>query len=77
MAHRLTPTNSLEFQSFTVHEQYVDLDREALQHIAKDAQVLIIRVQTFGPTGRPSSRSLRIPVDALIEPPPLDMDNSY
>ena len=60
MAHRLTPTNSLEFIAHTVHEQHVDLDREALQHIAKDAQVLVIRVQTFGPSGRPSSRSLRI-----------------
>lgn len=68
MAHALTPRNSLEFQQFTLHEQHVDLDREALLHIAKDAQVLVIRVQTFGPSGRPSSRTLRIPTDLLREP---------
>lgn len=70
MAHRLTPTNALEFHTTTVHEVYIDLDREALQHIAKDAQVLIVRVQTFGPSGRPTSRTLRIPTDALVEPMP-------
>lgn len=67
---RLHPQNSLDFQAFTVHEQHVDLNREALLHIAKDAQVLVLRVQTFGPSGRPSSRTLRIPRQLLEEPTP-------
>lgn len=69
MTHRLTPTNALEFYRHEVHEVHVDLDREALAHIAKDAEFLIIRVQVFGPSGRPSSRTLRIPTELLKEPP--------
>lgn len=70
MAHRLTPTNALEFHRSEVHEVYVDLEREALEHIAKDAEVLIVRVQVFGPSGRPSTRTLRLPTQLLKEPPP-------
>lgn len=65
----IDPTRALEFISSEVHEVHVDLNAEALRHIAKDAQALIIRVQTFGPSGRPTFKSLRIPTDALKEPP--------
>lgn len=60
---------SMDFESYTVSEVHIDLNREAVLHQAKDAEVVIIRVQTFGPTGRPTTRSLRIPTDLLREPP--------
>ena len=66
--NRLTPTNALEFISHRVSEVHVDLSREALLHIAKDAEVVILRVQTFGPNGRPTSRTLRLPVSILSDP---------
>jgi len=69
--NRLTPTNSLEFHATEVHEVHMDLNTEALRHIAKDAQVLIIRVQVWT-NGRPTTRTLRIPTDLLQEPNPLD-----
>ena len=67
------PKNAMEFTSHAVHEVYIDLHREAVLHTAKDAEAVIIRVQTFGPNGRPTTRSLRIPTDMLREPPaPLE-----
>lgn len=63
-----TSTNALEFTTHRVNEVVVDLHPEALRHIAKDADFVILRVQTFGPTGRPSSRTLRIPRSTLEEP---------
>jgi hypothetical protein len=63
-----TPKNSLDFDTFTLHEVYVDLNIDALRHIAKDAQVLVIRVSGLNSnSGRPVSRTLRIPVDLLKE----------
>lgn len=70
------PKTSMDFTTHTVHEVFIDLNREAVLHTAKDADAVIIRVQTFGPNGRPTTRSLRIPVDALREPPlPTEWDN--
>lgn len=60
--------NSMDFTSYAVHEMHIDLNREAILHTAKDAEVVILRVQTFGPNGRPTSRTLRIPTDSLREP---------
>lgn len=67
---KTTPTRSLDFTTHEVHEVFVDLNREALEHIAKDAQFIIIRVQVFGPNGRPSTRTLRLPSSILREPTP-------
>lgn len=64
----MIPKNAMEFTSYAVHEMHIDLNREAILHTAKDAEVVILRVQTFGPNGRPSSRTLRIPTDMLREP---------
>lgn len=64
------PQRMLDFETHEVHEVYVDLHREALEHLAKDAQFIIIRVQVFGPNGRPSTRSLRLPSSILREPTP-------
>ena len=63
-------TTSIDFTAFEVREKHIDLNREALLHIAgRDGiETLILRVQTFGPTGRPSSRTLRLNVAQLREP---------
>lgn len=71
----IDPTTAMEFTTHTIHEVFIDLHREAVLHTAKDADAVIIRVQVFGPTGRPTTRSLRIPTDALREPPtPTEWD---
>lgn len=61
--------NSIDVEVFSVREVYIDLNREALLHTAKreQAEVVILRVQTFGPNGRPTTRTLRLPVDLLEE----------
>ena len=68
MTKYIDPTRAMEFTSHAVHEVYIDLNREAVLHTAKDAEVVIIRVQVFGPSGRPTTRSLRILTDSLKEP---------
>lgn len=64
--------NSIDIEVFAVREVFVDINREALLHTAKreQAEVVILRVQTFGPNGRPTSRTLRLPASLLEEPPP-------
>lgn len=64
------PQNSLDITTFEIREKHVELNREALLHIAgRDGiEVLIIRVHGFAPSGRPTSRTLRIPVGMLQEP---------
>ena len=66
------PQHSIDIEVFSVREVYVDLNREALQQTAKreQAEVVILRVQVFGPNGRPSTRTLRIPASILEEPAP-------
>lgn len=74
MTYPKTPRNSMDFESHMVSEVYIDLNREAILHTAKDAETVILRVQVFGPSGRPTTRSLRIPTDLLREPPVPDAD---
>lgn len=64
--------NSIDVEVHSVREVYIDLHREALLHTAKreQAEVVILRVQTFGPNGRPTTRTLRLPVDLLEEKAP-------
>jgi hypothetical protein len=65
----------MQYTSHEVSEVHIDLNREAILHTAKEAQVVIIKVQVFSPNGRPTTRSLRIPTSLLREPPPEDIDN--
>lgn len=62
--------NSIEFHTHRVREVHVDLNREALEQIAKNEEVdfVVIRVQVFSPNGRPASRTLRLSRDMLTEP---------
>ncbi len=62
---------SIDYETHRVSEVFMDLPREAVQHIAKREGVdyVIIRVQVFGPNGRPASRTLRLHKDLLEEPP--------
>jgi hypothetical protein len=60
----------MRIHTHKVSEVHIDLDVEALLQTAKSEGVdwIIIRVQTFGRSGRPSSRTLRLHKDQLIEP---------
>lgn len=64
----LKPGHHIEIETHTVSEVHVDLNREALKHIARDAEYVIIRVQTRGPSGRPSSKTMRLHRSQLEDP---------
>jgi hypothetical protein len=70
--------HSIDISTFEVREKHIELNREALLHIAgRDGiEVLIIRVHGYSHTGRPTSRTLRIPVGMLHEPTEPD-DNTH
>lgn len=66
-----TPRNSIEFHSHTTREVHVELEREALLHLARDVDFVILRVQVFGSNGRPASRTLRLSKSLLEQPEPM------
>lgn len=65
---KIMARDAIEFYTTRINEVHIDLEREALLHIAKDADAVIIRVQVFAQSGRPATRSLRIPRQLLEEP---------